>query len=488
MIYPTKKSRIQFQNQLRNSIDFQNRQITILGCGCMGRLLLYWCHAIFKGAQITIIDKQKKRLLFPKQFFKSVHTKQITITKKNYKNVLNFLQKGDILIDASYDIRTLDMFHFCNERQLLYINSAIESWSFQNETNPLHYSLYYRNNELIQKAKQICHPKTNFIVTMGCNPGNVSLWLKYGILHLAKQKHIPITSDFAQISEQLGIQTIHISEHDSQIIDTPRRQGEYCNTWSWDPASFFQEACGPIELSWGTHETKLPELPIHSPTSQNRTCIYPKMGIQNWLRSYTPETGMFYGMTIRHDENLTIGDYLAVRNSKNQITYQPSVYYVYKPTDACLESAREYIEQGGYDFGEHKRLLASEIVQGSDELGLSIFLKNGDVYWIGSLLTIEEARSYHPKWMHPFVNATNVQVLGGYLTGLFYLCDLWKMGVSQGLMFPEQIPLHYLSISLAFQGEFVFQKAKWQSEQLGNKFNSKVKQHNWQYNSFFMNK
>jgi len=401
---------------------------------------------------------------------------------------MNIFLKNAVIIDASYNIDTNYLYKLCNTKGILYLNSAIESWDYQKIKSPLHYTLYWRNCQLEKYAHKY-DKNTNFIVVMGCNPGNVSMWTKYGLYLLAKKKNIkfdenrPEKEIFPKIAQKMGLQVVHISEHDSQLIDNPRKKGEYVNTWSSDPDPFYQEALGPVELAWGTHEKHYPAttfLKINN--SNDRIVLLKEMGINNFMRTYTPKTGMFYGMTLRHDENLTLGKYLSV-SSKNKIIYQPSSYYVYKPTSACLEGVQE-TRENNFKWGDKKRYLTKEIVEGTDELGVSLFMKNGEVWWIGSLLDIEEARRLHPKWMHDYINATNTQVVGGYLTGIFYVLDLWDKGEKRGLLFPEDIPLEYLRISLAFQGKFVLEKAKWNNDKMPFEFGEKPKQKSWMFDDF----
>ena len=38
--------------------------------------------------------------------------------------------------------------------------------------------------------------------------------------------------------------------------------------------------------------------------------------------------------------------------------------------------------------------MTEEIIDGRDILGCTFYLENGEVYWIGSTLCIEEARNY----------------------------------------------------------------------------------------------
>ena len=489
--YPTFKKREEFLHSLHRSRDFKNRNICILGSGIMGKIILYWINYIFYNVNITIIDKEKEKLVFAKKYFPKVKKINKEIVKSNYKKILGFLKKGDLLIDASYNVETIAIFKMCNELGILYVNSAVESWNFQNIKSPIEYSLFHRSKKLVEEVEKEKSINTNFLITMGCNPGNVSMWAKYGIYLLSKLKKIKFDEKMKEnelyplLANKLGIQVIHISEYDSQIIDVPRKKGEYCNTWSSDPDSFYQEALGPIEFSWGTHEKEEPKSLVYKIDNKDeRVVILKDLGINVLLRSYTPLSNMFYGMAIRHEENLSIGNYLSLNNNSKKI-YQPSVYYVYKPSNALIESVQEMREDNFVNFDKTKnRFLTTEIVEGRDELGISLFLKNGEVYWIGSLQDINEARKLHPKWMEEYVNATNIQVLGGYITGIMYLVDLYDNNINLGLLLPEDIPLEYLIYSLAFQGEFVFEKAKWNNNKHPQTFGEKSVQKTWNFYDF----
>ena len=492
--YSTFKKREEFLQALHKTRDFKNRNICILGSGIMGRIILYWINYIFYHANITIIDKNKEKLEFVKTHFHNVKIINKEITKTNYKNILGFLKKGDLLIDASYYIGTQSIFKLCNHFGILYINSSLEPWKveFKNISSPIKHTLIWIDKEFKQEVKKEKHINTNFLITMGCNPGNVNMWAKYGIYLLSKLKKINFVENMDEkelyplLAKKLGIEVIHISEHDSQIIDVPRKKGEYCNTWSEDSESFYEEALSPVELSWGTHEKVVPKTLIYKIDNNNeRVSALKDLSINTLLRSYTPVSKIYHGMAISHHENLTIGNYLSISNGKKKI-YQPSVYYVYKPVDALNESIQEMRENNFEGFDEtENRFLTTEIVEGRDELGLSFFLKNGEVYWIGSLLDIDESRKLHPKWMEKYVNATNLQVLGGYITGIMYLLDLYDNNINLGLLYPEDIPLEYLVYSLAFQGDFVFEKADWNNNKHPHNFGEKLKQKSWNFYDFF---
>jgi homospermidine synthase len=488
LFYPTFKSRMDFLISLKKSRNMKGRNICIFGCGSLGKIILYWIDFFFINTNITIYDKENHKLDFARKFFPKVKVIHRNIIKSNFHKSLLSLKKGDLIIDAAYNIETKSLYKFCNDNGILYLNSSVESWNFQAIKSALHYSLFWENTELQEFAKKN-KKNTNFIVVMGCNPGNVSLWTKYALYLLAKKKGIKIDENksekeiFPELSKKLGVQAIHISEHDTQIINNPRKKGEYVNTWASDPDSFYEEFLGPIELSWGTHEKKYPDSTLVKINNKNdRVIILKEIGMNNFMRSYTPISGMYFGMSIRHEENLSLGKYLSI-SSGNKITYQPSTYYVYKPTSACLDGVQE-TKENNFKWGGKKRLLTSEIIEGGNELGVSLFMKNGDVWWIGSLLDIHETRKLYPKWMNNYINATNTQVVGGNITGIFYILDLWDKGETKGLLYPEEIPLDYLNICLAFQGNFVLEKAKWNNDKMPLEFGDKLKQKSWMFDDF----
>ena len=187
--YPDFQSRSKFLKSLKGSRDMEGRNICILGCGGMGKITLYWIDYFFKNMKITIFDKEKEKLDFAKKYYPKVKSVHIEIVKSNYKKLLGFLKEGDLIIDASYNIDTTCLYNLCNTKGILYLNSAIESWDFQKIKSPLHYTLFWRNRQLEKYANKN-NKNTNFIVVMGCNPGNVSMWTKYGLYLLAKKKNI----------------------------------------------------------------------------------------------------------------------------------------------------------------------------------------------------------------------------------------------------------------------------------------------------------
>lgn len=253
-----KKTRFEMLSKLYSSVNFDNT-FWMLGCGAVGTSLLYMlCKIVNISKEIIIIDKNKdiinkiNEYIQPNIKNNKINFIHAEIKKENYMDILKNVNKDDIIIDCSYNVSTNDLLMFCNQKGCSYINSSIEDWD-SNEQDPLKYSLMYKHQNLIKINSSFPEKKTNFIISMGCNPGNVSIWTKFGLFILGKNRNIKY-KDFSELAYKLGVNVIHISEKDTQITTNPKKINEYCNTWSSTAESMYVEAIGPVEASWGTHE------------------------------------------------------------------------------------------------------------------------------------------------------------------------------------------------------------------------------------------
>ena len=456
--YNTKEKRSRMLNLLKEKCKnkpFYNHKIWFVGYGCIGRpillMLLNLCN--IDPLNIILFDKRDlSNIYIPKGV---VVRDKTEILKDNYLSVFTDLADNDIIVEASYAINTLDLLKLCQERGASHINSCIDIWDYKNIKTPLEYSLKYIHDTLDYYNHNIEKGKKNFnsIISMGCNPGNVSIWNKIGIREIWKKKFnidtIPDKS-FAELAHELGIQTIHISERDTQRTNNPKKINEYCNTWSTDGEAYYEELLGPVEASWGTHENKdYNNMPVVK--YDKRYMIWKKMGAYVYAQSWVPIYGRYIGNIIRHDEAYTIGRYLTIKNK-----YNPSVYYVYHPTNDTMESVHE-LKERNHNYQNNYRNLTKEITDGRDLLGLTYYLEDGTTYFIGSLLDINEAREIYNNKYNDFINATNVQVVGGYLSGILSLMKLNEKNVKLGLMCPDELPYDKLiEYQLPLIGDFVF--------------------------------
>jgi homospermidine synthase len=457
--------------KLKKSIKFNNK-IVILGLGAIGTLLVNLITDIIdiNNKNIIVIDKNES--MFEK--IKDIEVVKIidfvlpSTINKIFIDKLN-LKINDLIIDSSFEIDTLEMYKFCHKHGISYINSAVEDWP-DGISRIDNYDTYADRIEMIEKYNtSIPIKNTNFIIGLGCNPGNVNLWILYALDKINK-KYYKIQEDRPNyLAQKMGLNTIHISEKDSQITKKPKKINEYLNTWASNKNSWYDEAFSYVEVSWGSHEKTLPKFMIKQ--TDNKQIIINKNGCCYFARTFVPSTPKMMGMMIRHEECYTIAKYLSTNN------YQPSCYYIYNPNDSSKASIYEVLEKD-YKYQDEQRLMTDDIIDGDDEVGATLFFEDGNVFWVGSILSIKESRELFDNKLDRFINATLLQVVAGYLGGLIHLIKLINENKYQGLILPENIPYkEYLEITKPFLGIFGIFKVNWQS---------KYKHNKWQFNEFLM--
>lgn len=473
-----------FEN-LSQSIIFKNK-ILIIGCGSIGPALLPLLikFIIIPPSNIIVCDKNKNRFEKISQFIslgvKTVHDK---INKNNMHNIIiNKLKFGqdDIIIDAAYEINTEFMFSLCESNGISYINSSVEIWEKEPIMKEIDYTFYNRFLNIEAKNKINIKKKNNFIVSLGCNPGNVNIWTLYALEKINKEKKKFAYNTYAELAQLMGLKTIHISEKDTQIISKPKKENEYVNSWSTDSISWYDEAFSFLEISWGTHESKLPENTIQK-LSNEYQIIVNNVGCETFANTYTPISKNIIGMIIRHEESYTICKALTIKDSTNKIIYKPSVYYIYKPNDSAMASTMEAMAND-YQKQPTVRLMTNDIIEGRDEIGVTLYFEDGDIYWIGSLLDIKEARLLYDNQYNNIINSTIVQVVSGYISGIFYLIELINQKKYQGLIFPEDLPISlFIKKTRPMLGPFGLIKVNDWDVECANPNNK------WQYHDFYRN-
>lgn len=468
--------------------------VYILGCGNMGTIMAYTIDLILDMplTNITIFDKEDYRYKIMPLIRRGVTYKKVEIKAHNYKDVLGKLTLGDILVDCTYCIATIDLLKYCQERGAGYINSSIEDWDDDSAEDCVEFTMKRRVEELDKMNAEFKKKGLNYnaIISMGCNPGNVSIWTKKGLEEIYKfyNKNFEYKT-FADLAQKLKVNTIHIAEKDTQKTVDPRKEDEYCNTWSSHGESWFSEASAPVEISWGTHEKVIPEemKPAIDPYKNDNYMVFNKRCFSSYAQSYTPISKNYVGMLVAHEENFTIARELTVYD-KDKIVYKPSVYYVYHPCDSTMNATYEVKEKNN-KWHDKVRLLTDDIERGRDELGMCFFLENGNIFWIGSILDINEARDLFDNKINEYLNATNVQVVGGYFSGFMYLVELANNKMFRGLMCPDELPHEKIwEISSPFLGPFIFMQVEdWVPHSYKDEYLQETKRDkNWQFYNFLV--
>ncbi len=405
-----------------------------------GRLLIVGFGSIGQGVLPLIlrhigIDKKKIRIIAADDLGKWLAKKEgipfkvQPLTRDNYQAVLDaYLREGDFLLNLSVDVSSISLMEYCNERNILYLDTVVEPW-LGGYTDPS-LSITERSNyglrETLLAAKKKMAGGPTAVSTHGANPGIVSHFVKRALMQIArdtghKTKKPASRHEWAELMRDLGVKVVHIAEYDSQVSKLPKKIGCFENTWSV-PGFHSEGICQPCELGWGTHERHFPKNGHRHPHGCDAAIYLDQPGARTLVRTWTPEHGPFLGRVVTHNESVSIADYYSISKG-GKVSFRPTVHYAYRSCDASILSIEECFGNNS-ELQSEQRVLMDDIVHGMDELGVLLMGHKKGIYWYGSQLTMDATRK-----LAPYQNATGLQVTAGVLGGMIWAIENPRAGV-----------------------------------------------------------
>jgi homospermidine synthase len=350
------------------------------------------------------------------------------LAEGNFETVLEpLLAEGDFLVNLSVDVASLALVRWCWKRGVLYVDACNEPWPGRYDNpgmTPSQRSNYALREELLafgmdkRRAPTAC-------ITQGANPGLVSCFVKAALLNMAADLDMQVEApagkeEWAALARKLDVKVIHIAERDTQVSAQRRERGEFVNTWSVE--GFVDEGLQPAELGWGSHEKHFPADAQRHGFGCDAAILLERPGIATRVRSWTPLEGPYIGFLVTHAESISIADHLTVREN-GSVVYRPTVHYAYHPCDDAVASLHELAGKN-WKLQTKQRLIRDDVVAGRDELGVLLMGNPRGVYWYGSRLDIDEARS-----LAPYNNATSLQVVAGVIGAMAWALENPDAGV-----------------------------------------------------------
>ncbi|WP_374443034.1 homospermidine synthase [Stella sp.] len=458
-------------------------KIVMVGMGSIGQgvLPLIFRHIEVAPHQVTIVTADDRGRDVAAEY--GVRFVEQPLTRENYADVLRpMLGVGDFLVNLSVEVSSIALIELCQEIGALYIDTCIEPWPGGYTDPSLSYSQRsnYGLRETALDLKRRSEGGPTAVITHGANPGIVSYFVKRALLDIARDTGVPATAPgdragWAELARRLDVKVIHIAERDTQVSLTPKRPGEFVNTWSID--GFVSEGCQPAELGWGTHERHFPADGARHENGCGAAIYLMRPGASTRVRTWTPLAGTIHGFLITHNESISIADYYTVKGEDGQALYRPTVHYAYHPCDDAVLSVHELAGRN-WQQQERQRLMVDEVVSGIDELGVLLLGHARKAYWYGSRLTIDETRA-----LVPHNNATSLQVTVGVLAGMVWAIENPRAGLVEADEIDHD---RMFEIMTPYLGNLVGQYGDWTPlRDRGVLFPEEVDQHDpWQFKNF----
>ncbi len=409
-----------------------NGKILIIGLGSVGQgvLPLLLRHFDTKPEDIVIVTADKRGEDVANKY--GIRFIIDPLTPDNYeKIVLSHIGMGDFLLNVSVDVSSAALIELCQRNGILYLDTCIEPWpgGYTDPSKSISERSNYALREgalALRKLTGIDDPRPTAIVGHGANPGVVSHFVKEALLNIARdtgyETETPVSrEEWACLAQALGIKVIHIAERDTQMSQTPKRIGEFINTWSID--GFFSEGSQPSEMGWGTHEKKLPDGGKRHDFGCDCAIYLEQPGFLTKARSWTPTAKSQHAWIITHNESISIADFFTIKENGKAV-YRPTVHYAYHPCDGAVLSLFELAGKNG-ELQKDQRLITDEILPGGvDELGVLLMGHKKNAYWYGARLSIDEARK-----LAPHNNATSLQVTASILGAMVWAMQNPNAGI-----------------------------------------------------------
>lgn len=433
-------------------------KIFMIGCGSSGQGLLELWQILpnNKLKQMDIIIIEPKEI--PNEIlnkYKTIQHIMGSITKENMEHIFNkFVNENTLVINVSVDVDSLLLMKYSKLKKALYIDSSIEDYEEEaKKDKPIeHKTLYYRGLEAEKKLKKIHSPKSKTILhSHAMNPGLISSFVLYFIdwfvIHNGDsnmKKHLK-KQEFGILAKQIGIDSIHVSELDTQTTNLNYNPKIFYSTWS---ANGFQEEGRDHVQIVGSDNIHKQQLGLHKSKIKPHAFYMEDRGMNvehdSYILNDKLEVVKYKGMMIPHYEPFSLSEHLSYGE------YCPNIYYVYKPCEIANKSL-DKLRKNNYELMPGYVLRGYDIKSGFDAVGATIYLTNGNIYWCGSILEISQTKKLGLKYTGP----TCLQITISMTRAIEYLLKHQK----DGLITTEEIPYKYMVENCKkYLGQFICQK------------------------------
>lgn len=426
-------------------ININNKKVLFLGYGAVGKCVWNFFDMYFTYNKNNIYAVDQFPSAFEGPGVELLHTYVYHVSDITFDHIMDKIgmNKGDIIIDVTYNSSTYFFIKRSIERGLHYLNTSIED-----NADSFHgTSISIQQKTVAEIISHYDMFDSAILTECGQNPGVIQHYVFHALSEM--NKLLPPkqrVSTYRDIIKKYKVGTIFCSEIDDQKHHSKNKKpfSPEVITNTWSVSGFLSEALDPTELVRGRNNSFIQPVIPKDLLYTTRMKLYPykdpyevlflkEIGLHTTLPSICPimtPNGIrftsYRGKLIHHGELFDLA-----RHFKEDT---PFMSYVYKNNPYMDQSLQ-------YFFKNHPDSNASDIIMyanqahtfrvldqrdgtitGQDSIGATLFCGKHNmerIFWCGSIVTDNDPMIKN----HPYFTPTIIQVAAGVLSGLSYLLE-----------------------------------------------------------------
>lgn len=365
------------KNKLRTKSTLNNPVISILGSGGgVAKSVLAILNKAFEdkndpinsfieGCTLHLVDMKQQEMDYYEENFPNLKDK-ISLYQFDLNNTERFTEhlkesKTSIVLDISF-ADTVAMVRCCNNLGVIYINSALESVSVDEDEDLEGFPLQERYE--IFESHRDEFQNTTAIICSGMNPGVVQ-WMAFDLM----QKNLGKLP-----------KACYIVEEDTSFFEDEELADKDTIYTTWSPECFLDEAI----YSYPTFMKKHQSLFLYKEVYELEFKV-------------TLGEKKFYGCLMPHEEAITLGK-----------IYDMETGFIYKVNDHTTNLIKDNLKDVDVLWNKPMEVLNPEVapLKGEDLVGILLVYEDKEVYMYNVLSNIDAYKKYK-------TNATYLQVASG---------------------------------------------------------------------------
>lgn len=338
--------------------------------------------------ELHLVDSHKKDQKYYKKYCPNLvdRIKLYEFSSNNSSKLINHLKKTDtdILIDVSY-ADTVDTLRICDKYGIVYINTALESISVDNNKYYAGFSLQERYKVFESHRDEF--QNTTAILCSGMNPGIVQ-WMAYEVIK-NNSKKIP--------------KGCYIVEEDTSFFEDESLAEKETIYTTWYPEGFLDEA-------------------IYSYPNfmKNSEALFLYKKVYELEFKVTLDKKVFYGCLMPHEEAITLGK-----------MYNMETGFIYKVNDHTTNLIKSNLDNIDELWSHQMEVLDPEksVLKGEDLVGVLLVYEDKESF----MYNVLSNKDIHKKYK---TNATYHQVASGVYGAL---ASILNDNIPRGIYYIEQL-------------------------------------------------